>query len=1660
MKLAPRDTAKKTVSRSDVSRTDTNVVAADPSVTVIVTCYNYGHFLESCLDSVLGQRHAPDQIIVVDDGSIDDSAMISHRYQDRVQVIRTENSGQAAAFNAGFAASTGDMILFLDADDILSPEALESLLYRWSHDLAVLTFGLETVDASGRSTGLYAPSLNADRGDNRPRLLRTGTFNFPPTSGNVFARWCLARILPMPEAQWRISADSYLIRAAALLGRFDHEAQVLGSYRIHGTNNYAQSIDPIPDLSRHRSNALDVAKALSTLAEEVDRFASVPDEVAVLKHALRHRAQACLSEAAGLSEASSAGRPMRRAAVTIGAAASNRRNAASTSARAAGLSRLASPRWLSTLPLELWIDLEHPGPYHDALIADLDDPSPFSPATRALEFCIKPTPDPVHLTLRLRLSDEQQTERAELEISTSGEVVWRGVPDPSGTVQFTIAPRPWERVRRIRIDFGFATKPAGWLKASETPRLFVTGLRLSKGEDGRANPYLAENGAYAIADVLEAALDPHEWIVDPRGGATLSDLSGQLRFSVVTRSSSTLILGFDALPPRGWLHLRSNGQTLFTGWLGASRKLFVSLPPAGSTVVSHELSLHFERSNPSGERLRIADIAVCTMRMDIPGQGRADDAVYLNLGETVFLAGGGGRSAILASGWEQHGEASATNASMAAALVFRVPVEASATSLVLSIEPALDAPPQTRHVVGITQGEVLLQAVQLDGPGLLEVPFVVEDRHHDITLVIHSTFVSEQPSGKDGIAPFILTSLELRGVEASVSRLPRAPQPPKPAIRVLLDEIAELLGASGDPPQRSRLALMRARLVAFLAVCAEKACLLIMASPRDVDLLLRLGEVTAHETAPEEEEETLRRAEEDAVGGGDAAMLRLALLTFVSRPAFRSSIPSDLSDLPAPLFWQPESVARYFGRPPEIHDARAHAEYFGYLERLLSSMDRILAQERRDSALFSLAAATLQVMRSTRVIFGSGVMRDIIRLRSRCIERLLTRSGARLAVSHAPRQATRRLRIGVFIRDVLPNPEGWGLIGMYGGVDPERFEAVLIRMDHSPTALDPGPLFEETLCLTDLAIEESVSAIRALDLDLFVTGCYVADWEKASAIFAHCLAPLQIWLGAVCPSTSGFRSFHTVITCRATEPENSPARHYTERLYWIEGPRQCVYDFPPFLASDAKKVRSDIGTAPDAVMLVSGAMAHKITDPLISVWADILAGSPGTVLVLYPFATNWSMDFSEQGFRSRLDHHLDAVGVDRSRVVLLATQRPERVREIISAADLYLDSFPYTGATTVCEALSVGTPVLTCAGDALRELTGTSWVSAYDLPELVAKSPEHYRAIALELCRDHDKLLGLRRRVAETLAAGPPPHNDPAAFGPVFADALWRTALESGCFPKLEERIDSIRVRHGSIERAPSDIAPPPRSGPFPVRSGFATVKLAILASPRTGSTLLCNLINRTPGMRCHYELFHDDMIQYSDRTEYEAGALRERDVDPLGFMERVYAEGVAAGHSVIGFKHFAHLNSAVTRAVVADPTIKLIHIGRQNRLAQFSSVKIAERNGKWFSKAGEAVEQEKITFDPAAFENWEVYQNRVDSERLGLLARSRRDVLLIDFADVLDPATVDRLSRFLGVEAARGGVPHFQRQNGPTILDRFTNPVDVAAYLAGRGLSHWGENG
>ena len=203
---------------------------------IIVNNWNYANYLGQAIDSALDQTRPADEVIVVDDGSTDGSRAIIATYGDRVIPVLQANGGQAAAFESGFRRSSGDIIVFLDADDVLLPEMLETILAAWDQSYAAICWGLEMIDTEGRPVGNY-PSFPEDV-DHWPVMAEIAGFDFKPTSGNAFSRGTVETALPFPTGRWRISADAYLLRVAALAGRIRPLQQNLGCYRIHSANNY------------------------------------------------------------------------------------------------------------------------------------------------------------------------------------------------------------------------------------------------------------------------------------------------------------------------------------------------------------------------------------------------------------------------------------------------------------------------------------------------------------------------------------------------------------------------------------------------------------------------------------------------------------------------------------------------------------------------------------------------------------------------------------------------------------------------------------------------------------------------------------------------------------------------------------------------------------------------------------------------------------------------------------------------------------------------------------------------------------------------------------------------------------------------------------------------------------------------------------------------------------------------------------------------------------------------------------------------------------------------------------------------------------------------------------------------------------------------------
>lgn len=201
-------------------------------ITIVISNYNYRQFVGQAIESALGQTHDDVEVIVVDDGSTDDSMAVIGRFRNRIKLIEQTNGGQGAAYNAGYAQATGAVVMFLDADDWLHPQAAACVAAAWRPGLSKVQFPLELVDREGRSLGRRVPRGMHDR--EAMALLKVfGAYGSPPASGNAFDIGFLAHVMPMDEANWRTAADSVPILLAPAYGDIVSLPTVLGAYRQH-----------------------------------------------------------------------------------------------------------------------------------------------------------------------------------------------------------------------------------------------------------------------------------------------------------------------------------------------------------------------------------------------------------------------------------------------------------------------------------------------------------------------------------------------------------------------------------------------------------------------------------------------------------------------------------------------------------------------------------------------------------------------------------------------------------------------------------------------------------------------------------------------------------------------------------------------------------------------------------------------------------------------------------------------------------------------------------------------------------------------------------------------------------------------------------------------------------------------------------------------------------------------------------------------------------------------------------------------------------------------------------------------------------------------------------------------------------------------------------
>lgn len=216
-------------------------------ITVLITTYNYGRFIEEAIDSVMSQDFPLDkvQILVVDDGSTDDTSERVKKYGSDVEYLYKPNGGQASALNFGMANARGEVVSLLDADDLFLPGKLARLAEVFEKDpalgMAYHRFEEWHVATGERGEYTFVP-LSGDVRTMPDFFLR---YHPMATSCTSYRRTSLAPLLPIPE-EIRMLADGYFVLLIPFLAPVLAIPEIHAVYRLHGTNSFYSDERKIP----------------------------------------------------------------------------------------------------------------------------------------------------------------------------------------------------------------------------------------------------------------------------------------------------------------------------------------------------------------------------------------------------------------------------------------------------------------------------------------------------------------------------------------------------------------------------------------------------------------------------------------------------------------------------------------------------------------------------------------------------------------------------------------------------------------------------------------------------------------------------------------------------------------------------------------------------------------------------------------------------------------------------------------------------------------------------------------------------------------------------------------------------------------------------------------------------------------------------------------------------------------------------------------------------------------------------------------------------------------------------------------------------------------------------------------------------------------------
>jgi predicted O-linked N-acetylglucosamine transferase (SPINDLY family) len=472
--------------------------------------------------------------------------------------------------------------------------------------------------------------------------------------------------------------------------------------------------------------------------------------------------------------------------------------------------------------------------------------------------------------------------------------------------------------------------------------------------------------------------------------------------------------------------------------------------------------------------------------------------------------------------------------------------------------------------------------------------------------------------------------------------------------------------------------------------------------------------------------------------------------------------------------------------PPMFREIGEAAAYCEFAARWTSYLRNTVTANIQTEFWQNVGAHFLQSANFIPLYFNTANIRDVYRERAAIMETTLSAMNNPLSHVFGPRPNRERLRLGILAAHFAPQTETYATLPVYQHLDRAKFEIILFAAQQTNHPLERHcAQHADRFVALPQQLGQQLQTIRAADLDLIFLGTNTTAITNPITLLAlYRLARVQV-AGVCSCTTTGMRNSDYYLSGRLSEPPDAQS-HYTEKLVMVDGPAHC-YDFASEVlpAPTYTLTRQSLGIPNDAVVFVSGANFFKILPEIDETWMRILSAVPQSRLVLYPFNPNWTNIYPQATFMQRLSAAAARHGVDPRRLIVF-TPTPNRadIFERLRLGDIYLDSFPFSGATSLLDPLALGLPTVVKDGTSFRTLVAPALLRTMELDELIAGDGDAYVALAVKLAGDADLRHGFRIRIRAKMDNVPK-----------FLDSKWYGKQAGAAFEQMwKERTSGTRI--------------------------------------------------------------------------------------------------------------------------------------------------------------------------------------------------------------------------------------------------------------------------